>query len=317
MSQTLMRMMMTWEINHPVLSAHEVVGDLAALVTTLQKQGILLPTTPAAAFTCTECGERQRLIYITGQKDTTHAYINCRDCGPSKIDDSLLLRWQIDSRKFIGAIFQSLDLSVREHLPRQLWHLGRANLAGRSRDVWFVRNYQPSLVDAVVTTLKTRPKSILFAPLESSVLRWQAKLPNLVFALESSFGSDGISLDIEAIESRIAELEPNTKVSKTTDKVSARRALRLSHIELLRNELIKHLRSARDHAYAQKELTGKSKLLKRPSKKKLGELVGLRSDTVTRCFQDHSAKELGLLWKLAVDLPRLIKWTGSISKVRT
>ena len=313
------KMMVTWEINRPVLSAHEIVGDLVAFVPWLQKQTILLPITPAAAFTCTECGERQRLQYLSDQQGKAHAFIHCRECGPSAVDDSLLQRWEINSCRFLNAIFQPFQLSIREYVPRQLWQIGRVNLAGRSRDVWFVRRFQWDVVECVLGVLKTRPKAILFTPLVSSEVRWQALVPNLTVALESTLTTE-CEINISKVEERLADSEPAPKrektptKSKTKTKGKGRPSERPRHTELLRKELVKLLKSAYSYSLCHPDAEDTTPLLKELTKKKLGELVGIRPHHVTRCFKHESATELHGLWNLAKNPGQIHDWADIISK---
>jgi hypothetical protein len=96
----------------------------------------------------------------------------------------------------------------------------------------------------------------------------------------------------------------------TAKRRTRKRAQRAAKIELLVNELTRHLRAARDHAFATKNLTGTPELLPRPSQRELAKWTGLTESDVSRCLKDSRARELRLCWDTAVDLEQLLKWEG-------
>jgi len=87
-----------------------------------------------------------------------------------------------------------------------------------------------------------------------------------------------------------------------------KRAPRAANIEMMRRELVKHIKDAYDHARTAISLNREPALLPRPSKTELGRRVGLKLHAVTRCFQDSAAHELRLLWETADDLDAVLKY---------
>ncbi len=289
---------------------------LAPVVQRLREQSILRPATPASAFTCTECGERRPLSYITDEAGKTHGYIHCRECGVSPVAEELLQRWQIDSPAFLGAIFGSIRLALQERVAGQLWHVGRACWVSRTREVWFVRSFVPRDIELVARVLKGRPKAILFTCLETTAVRWQERIPNPIIALEStvSWAADGLAFDSSYVEGRLVDL--GMRAEPANVRPAKKRSKRAADIEALTDEMIEHLRAAQQQAKSTEELTGEPDLLPRPTQKALGERVGLPEWAVSRCFDDKSAKELNIYWEMALDLSAILRWSGPISKGR-
>jgi len=87
-------------------------------------------------------------------------------------------------------------------------------------------------------------------------------------------------------------------------------------IEALKNEMIQHLRAARDYAFATKDQAGVPQLLPRPTQNALGERVGVSEWDVTRCLKDDGAAELRLYWEIALDLHQIMTWKGPVKRGR-
>ncbi len=309
-SQLLRSVLSRWESSPPAIYAEEAYGDLGHVFGALRDQSILRQTTPAGAINCTECGERCRVEHIRDESGGTHGFIHCRYCGIAEVPAHLLQRWEIDTGVFLVAAFHGANLSVQERVAGQLWQVGKANWASRSREVWFARAFRRDNVTTALKELDRRPKAILFAPTELGASRWQEATNNLVLALESTVSIDDgtISFDAEYVESRIidAGMGPDAPPKSRARKRGARAA----KIEMLENEMIEHLRAARDHAFATKEQTGEPQLLPRPTQKFVGQRVDLTETDVSRCMRDKKAGELRLYWEAALDLNRIMTWKG-------
>lgn len=85
-----------------------------------------------------------------------------------------------------------------------------------------------------------------------------------------------------------------------------KRAERAAKIESVRNELVLHIRAARDHAYSAIQRGDEPELLRRPNKSKLAELAGLKPYDLTRCFNDEP--QLKQLWNMADDLDAVMNF---------
>lgn len=315
MWQPLLTILSRWECSPPVIEADEADGALRGVFEPLLREGSLREQAKTATASCTECGEPCPISFIADSANTQHGYIHCRDCGISRVSDRQLARWEINTPRFLSAAFAGLRLAIQERIPGQLWQIGKATWAGRSREIWFLRAYRHKAFADVTAQLERRPKAIYFTPTEATAGRWQDRnRKSMMLALESALSFDGqrLLLDVDYIESRIVDAGwgaapvPNRKRKKRGD--------RAANIEKLKIEVIEHLRRARDYAFAQKDLTGQPRLLQRPTQKKLGELAGLSESDVSRCMNDPEAAELRLYWETALDLNQIMAWKGPVSK---
>ncbi|HMF17510.1 MAG TPA: hypothetical protein VKE98_09905 [Gemmataceae bacterium] len=102
-----------------------------------------------------------------------------------------------------------------------------------------------------------------------------------------------------------------SKRSRTKRRPLGRRGNRVVNIAKLTEEMMEHVRAARDHAFATRELGGQPQLLPRPKQKDLASRTGLTPSAVSRCLKDAAARELQILWERALDLRRIMDWKGS------
>lgn len=89
---------------------------------------------------------------------------------------------------------------------------------------------------------------------------------------------------------------------------SPRRAVRMANIEVLTREMKEHVRASADQMYAMIDLGREPVPLPRPTKAALGRRTKLPRYTVCRCFKDRSARELNLLWRLALDPEQILRY---------
>ena len=83
----------------------------------------------------------------------------------------------------------------------------------------------------------------------------------------------------------LIDMEFSKASSEFGKKVVAKRSCRAVKIEKIKKELIRYLKSAKDHAL-EAESNDKDMLLKRPSKSELAKMVGVKSYDISRCFGD-------------------------------
>jgi len=89
---------------------------------------------------------------------------------------------------------------------------------------------------------------------------------------------------------------------------SRKRASRAANIEALKRELIEHIKSCRDHAYALAHADREPELLPLPSKAEFGRRVGLPRYAVSNCFRDKQARELEVLYRIAGNLDEVMRF---------
>ena len=208
----------------------EARGDLLPVFQSLLDQSILRSASPAGAYTCAECGERCRVTHVGDGKP---GYIHCQ-CGISTVPDGALLRWEINAQALLTAAFHGIQLALQEHVSGHVWQVGKANWAGRSREVWFARCYRRAAAAEAGEVLRRRPKAILFAPTEAGAARWNGVAGNLTLALESTltFDAGGIGFDAAYVEGRIDDAGLGAAASAA--RRPKKRADRAANIEALK-----------------------------------------------------------------------------------
>ena len=316
MPNPLSPLLSRWELNPPAIHASEAYGGLTEVFAGLQSRSLVRPTTPAGAADCPDCSRRCRVEFVQDSSGVQRGYIHCRDCGLVVVPPQLLERWEIDTGALLAAIFRDVRLAIQQRVPEQLWQVGKATWAGRSREVWFARAFRRGHVDAAIGILSTRSKAIVFAPTETGAARWHEASSNLVIPLDATVAidDDQIEFDVEFVEGRI--IDAGMGSDSAPARPPQKRGGRAADIETLRNTMIEHLRAACDHAYATKEQHGEPRLLPRPTQKALGNLVGLSESKVSRCLKDPTGDELRLYWDMAEDLSQIMAFKGPINRGR-
>jgi hypothetical protein len=213
----------------------------------------------------------------------------------------------------LAAMFVDAKLAIEPQAPPHLWQVGKANWAGRSRQILFVRAFRQGRCDQAIGILCRHKMAVVFAPTGAGAARWHQAAGNLVIPLDAvlAFDGDRLALDVDDIEARIVDagMGSATQKKRTTKK----RADMAAKIEALTAEVVKYLVAARDHAFDTMERTGEPKLLERPSKKTFCDLAGLEAYDFSRCYDDGEARELRLYWEMTQDLAQIMKFKGPIS----
>lgn len=314
MSKLLNLLLSRWEADPPIISAPEMKRWEMDGLEILQMKRLVRETTPAGSVDCPDCSRRCRIEFISDPDGIPRGYLHCPDCGLSEVTGDMQQRWDIDTPSMLKAIFDGANSSINRRSPPFLWEVGKANWAGRSRQIWFARAFRRGHCNAAVEILHRNPSSIVFTPTDNGAAHWREAAGNLVIPLDGvvSLNGGGFQLDLDDVEGRIIDAGMGTQLR--AKKPPAKRAGRLSDIERLRSAVIEHLVSARDHAFTTKKQQGEAQLLPRPSQKDLGKIVGLDESKVSRCLSDPNANELRLYWEVATDLDQIMKFTGPINK---
>ena len=295
----------------PVVSGYDV-NDKRGAFEPLKGHGLFVTAQTARAAPCPECGSGPlRIEYVTDAGTRhRHGYVSCRECGTSEVDLRVRDRFSIDVPSLIRFAFATAGMKyqIEEIVPHRLWRVGKMKLTGRAREIWFGRGVHADSAHQCAAQLASARNAILFVPTERGVAWWKSQTDKLVLSLESTLSwSDGSA----AFDHDYAEgaLEPANNAKGTRKKPRPKRATRAAQIEALEQELIDHLRAAQDHARFTKDRTRPPQLLPRPRQKELALRIKASETSVSRCFKDPSARELRILWNLAVDINAIMKWS--------
>lgn len=313
MPHLLSPLLSRWEADPPAITALEAKQRLKDAFTIVHAGGLVRTTTAAGSVDCPDCSRRCPIEYIADASGEQRCYIHCRDCGLAQVPATLLQRWEIDTPAMLAAIFADANLAIEPQAPPHLWRVGKANWAGRSRQILFARSFRYGRCNSAVDILRRHQKAVVFSPTNAGATRWHQAAGSLVVPLDAVVSVDGVGLvlDIDDIEGRITDAGMGSESPKK--KPRKKRSDKAPKVEALTKQVIKFLQDAKDHAFDTMERTGTPELLARPQKKTFCHLAGLEPVDFSKCMRDREARELRLYWEMTDDLDRIMKFTGPIS----
>lgn len=281
----------------------------------LVTMGLIRPTDPTSYTECPHCGPGSmgRVHPLVNRRASRTAFwLPCRECGLVEIPADALRRWQLDLPAFAGAVAQAAGVrgEPQSFADDRGWFLGRATWAKRSHEVFLVRAVFGEAVPALRQRLDRHPKAVVLAATSEDALALGPHAGDRrVVDLGAILTFDGeLRCDVAVLDDMLQPEPVSAKV--TGPRPAARKAMLLTKIDRLKQELIAHIRAAKRYAYDQEDCSGEPRLLERPSKSKLGQLAGLKPYEVTRCFEDEAGRELVLLWDVADDLNQIMRYGG-------
>lgn len=125
----------TWgNLTEAMLLPHE----LAECGDELKRLGLLVRTNLNGHVICPECGEMLPWTRLRNPDGNQSPLANCPDCGMFVPCEKDFQAWRVDFTPMLSAAAKYLKCSgqIKELLPSALWKLGRAPLAGQSREIF-------------------------------------------------------------------------------------------------------------------------------------------------------------------------------------
>lgn len=198
----------------PVLVADEAARLPRASFDKLVALGVLRSGGLAAAVGCDACDldHAEWVETVTDAAGRQRHYINCIEKGRVEVAAARLERWLVDFAPVAGALARGLVVRGGPEAvqPGRLWRLGRAVLAGRSRELWMVREdfladspeaLDPIAVlrDPVVFTLGGRAPAGAAGLARERTVRVEDVL---------RLTADGFAIDRARITARLGRLRP-------------------------------------------------------------------------------------------------------------
>lgn len=281
----------------------------------LLSTGLIGPTDPTSYSECPHCGPgsmgrvRPLLNRRTGR---VSFWLPCRECGLVEVPGDVLRRWRLDLAAFAAAVARAAGArgEPEPFAGGRGWFLGRAAWAGRSHEAFLVRAVFAGSVPALRDRLDRHPKAVVFAATPEDAAAWRPHGMQMLVGLDGVLSFDGeLRGDVAAVEAALRPPEPGAG-QRRREPSSAKKAALLAKIHRLKEELIAHIRAAKEYAYEQERTGGQAVLLPRPTKARLGQLAGLEKYEVSRCFNDEAGIELRLLWEAADDLNQILRYRG-------
>lgn len=292
-----------------LFTGDEVAGWPRTTVKQLEALDVLHQSGTATCVICDACPNHhvEKVDRITYPGDVVRFFIRCPEAGRVEVSPDRLVQWAFDygalARYIAGAM--KTTGTVENPVADRIWRLGAVRLAGRSRSIFILRGLLwPDAAEALAEVrIRRDAVALIFGSLPSDGL-WNGNAPH-VMALSNValLDADGLRVDLDHIESQIV-LREETPRRKPVRK----RNRRAGTIDKLTRELETHIRSAKKRALDTMKRPNGQEFLPRPTKERLGKMCGVSKSTVTRCFQDNSAKMLQILWTMAGTLDGVLSY---------
>jgi hypothetical protein len=205
-----------WEradLEAPVFHGDEVLAYGSEAFARLVALGLVQEIDAATAVVCDACGmgHAEDVVFVDSPVGSDlRAYITCPENGRVAVPIERLRRWSINFHKLALALAAALTSNGADELvPARVWSLGKANLDGRSRELFLARGIgwpDARVVLQQASRLKTATDPVVLIPRgapPSDV--WPGKVP-FVVELDDvvGVGSAGLSIDRDALVEPVA-----------------------------------------------------------------------------------------------------------------
>lgn len=222
----------------------------------------------------------------------------CPTCGPTEMSISQVAQWQVSQAGHLAwlATLLSLRGTPESLVPHHLWRVGRLCGTQHSTTVFFGRALRACSPTAVNERLAQSRSAVLLVPRDTP--DWA--VPHPVIPLDVLITWAGATWSLQP---ELLALAPAPKARKRVPR--RKKGPRLAVTQELREELVQHLRAARDHVQAARDCGREATLLPCPTRGDLAKRCRSSAATVSRCFAQD--EELRRIWNLAHDLDALTR----------
>jgi hypothetical protein len=201
----------TWQ---PVYTWEDVATWPPGAKEQLLAAGLLRAAANAASLACDACGGRhvEEVTFVESPPGTgLRAYIACPEAGRVRVILEHLQRWEVDFPRLAAAAANALDAggAVEELWPGRVWLLGRATLAGETRELFLARGLcwaDGSTVLANSARVLASARPVVFVPGAVPAANvWPGAEPPPVLPLPAllSWGAHGLTTDRAYLESAL------------------------------------------------------------------------------------------------------------------
>ena len=284
----------------PVFTENQLAELPENFRTFLTKHKLLKQAQTAKSIECPACdeGHVEEVLHMVLPDGQRKFYIHCTESGCVQIEPRELLQWAPDYNVLANFLHNEMSCKgqVRALIPGKLWALGRAALAGQSREVFLARH----ICDEVKRKLPTGKQPILFIifPSHSQTVPFD---PDRTFQLSQLLTMDGnqIHFNIEAVKMQLGYIAENQPPTVKIKKRSKRATL----IDQLKKAVIQEI-------YSRKSLLLNSWdcNLKPPTQKYFADMLNTNPSAINRALND-SDNELKVLWNILQDPEQIIKYS--------
>lgn len=293
------------EVPDPVLAADGLLGVAPSVMQSLAALGFLREAGPAAHVTCDACAdqhvERVAMVkYLNGQ---TRFFIPCPENLRIEVPRERLRQWAVDYMPLMGVLAKALSAqgSVAEVVPRRVWSLGRASLAGKSKPIWAARGLAWPDAAQVAASLPKGRSPILFFLGQAADAGLLEIPPESIIDLRSVMSMNGeLLVDRQAVEDQLGGV-PEAPTKKPTRKQAKRDAI----VGALKRELHERILSMKSALRAADDAE-KPYELPDTKQKELAAAIKATAPAVSRAISTSKDKELAIMLQTITN-PDLIR----------
>ena len=198
----------------------------------IEKNGLLKRVNLDGHIVCPDCGTMLSWTMISNISGKRTPLSSCPDCGVFSPEDNAFYAWKVNHSYILSVIVKYLKCSggIKEILPETFWLLGRAPIAGQSREIFVGRSLcSPEVAKVVSNELPANETALLFVFGDIPEISFKNLKKERIFALKEFcfFEEDNLILDSTAIraqlqvaiESRPEKVKSSGRYSKMGDLI--------------------------------------------------------------------------------------------------
>jgi len=278
----------------PTFTADDMNGVPPETVARLTVLGILRQAAPATHVVCDVCdgGHVERVISIPYPDGQTRFFIRCPENGRIEVPRNRLLQWSVDYAPILSTLAKALTVqgSGEEIVPKRIWSLGRASLAGKSKTIWAARGLAWPDAGRIAASLPKGRSPILFFlghPADDGLLeipRESGIELRTVMRLDPD-----LAVDVDAIERQLSDVAASP--DRQQPKKQSRRDATVGALKRELHQRILSFKSAIRHA----DDIGRPFDVPRLTQKELAEAIGETESSVSRAIARSKDLELKVM----------------------
>lgn len=295
-------------VPNPVLAAEDLAGISLAAVKGLIELGVLREAGPATHVVCDACHEQhvERVVMTKYPSGQTRFFIPCPENLRVEVPRERLPQWAVDFAPLLAALATALGAAeaLTEVVPRRVWSLGRASLAGKSKPIWAARGLAWPDARQVVAALPQGRSPLLFflghGPDDGLVDVPREAIIELRTVVRMK---DGVIVDREAIERQLTDVAALPAV-KPPNKQSRRDAT-VGALKRELHERILSLKSAIRHADDSETAFD----LPRLTQKELAKAIKVSESSMSRAIAESDDPWLKILLQTVESIDLIRKYS--------
>jgi len=293
---------------NPVFTAEDMAGVPPQMVTRLTELGVLRPASTATHVICDACDEHHvecvmPIKYPGGQ---ARFFIRCPVNGRVEVPRERLLQWAVDYAPLLAALAKALSAqgSVAEVVPRRVWNIGRASLAGKSKALWAARGLAwPDAVQIAASLPKGRSPIVFFLGQAGDDDLLDIPRESIIEMRTVISMDDDLVVDLQAVERQVSDVVA-PPVTKKTKKQTQRDAT----VGALKRELHDRILSLKS-AIRSADDADKCFDLPRMTQNQLAKAIGAKPPAVSRAITKSGDLELKILLQTVESIDMIRKYS--------